>query len=294
MPRLAGGQPERSNVLHLVKVLTETDIDDIIGDLKAERLTDSTRGLWEDQIQEWGDAELGRVGSLGVSFDIRNPLVTDHLSQFEGVNIVGANTTTQSAIRVALAEGIAAGEGVRDLKRRVSGVFGDASGFRTERIARTEVLRSSNFASFQAHRVSGVVESRQWFAAFINTRDAHAELHLDKKPLDQPFVAFTDKGNRATAMYPGGFGVAELDINCMCTTIPITISGRSADYTDKHVGSKNRSAMYSIQSTGATHPTGAPHRWPSLVTSTITPGAPALSGGSDAIRSLPDLSAGPG
>lgn len=233
MPAVSGRQLGGGKVLRLVdKMLTEADIDMIIGDLKSERLVDSSRGLWGSQIEEWGQADLDALGVVGVSFDIRNPLVTEHLAAFDSINIVQANTTTQAAVRAALSEGVLAGEGVRKLKGRVTEVFDAAAGYRSERIARTEVLRSSNFSTFRAHQASGVVESRTWFAAQINTRDAHAALHNTKKPIGQPFKSSTSKGGEASAMYPGGFGVAELDINCMCTTIPITIGSEQASFTD--------------------------------------------------------------
>ena len=43
-------------------------------------------------------------------------------------------------------------------------------------------------------------------------RDPHAYLDRMTKPLNEPFYTYTGD----SAQHPGGFGVAELDINCRC------------------------------------------------------------------------------
>nr|WP_254623980.1 phage minor head protein [Myxococcus sp. CA033] len=76
-----------------------------------------------------------------------------------------------------MAAGAAAGEGVRELSNRVEDVFEDAEGYRSRRIARTEVVGLSNSANVEAWRQSGVVEGKKWLSVRdANTRDAHRKL----------------------------------------------------------------------------------------------------------------------
>jgi uncharacterized protein with gpF-like domain len=61
------------------------------------------------------------------------------------------------------------------------------------------------------------VQRRQWVSTRDDrTRESHIDLDGAPAEIGQPFEI-----DGESAMYPGDFGVPELDINCRCTTIPI-------------------------------------------------------------------------
>lgn len=208
-------------------------VEDVLESLQPERLTTEVMPIWRDQLPVWGDKVLAELG-VDISFNILNPRVVEHLADFAGNRIPDLiNQTTEDALRGTLVEGVRAGEGIDLLKERVHDVFleGDLDIYnvRARRIAVTEVNRSANFGNWEAQRQSGVVESRQWAASFVNTRDTHATLHAkDPVPIDQPFEI-----NGLTAFYPGSFGDPGEDINCMCTTLAVISEPKDAEYLYK-------------------------------------------------------------
>ncbi len=184
--------------------------------LRPEALSEEVGPVQDEEFQRWAQAALDELGT-GLRFDMRNPLVRQVLEAAAGERIRLINETTQAALRAELAEGVAAGEGIRELSNRVEDVFEDAEGYRARRIARTEVVGLSNAANVEAWRQSGVVEGKEWLAVRDgSTRDSHRALDGAVVGLDEPFV--TREGRKA--QHPGGFGVAEEDIQCRCTGLP--------------------------------------------------------------------------
>ena len=203
----------------------EAELFAVVDALDPQPLVDATMPLWESQIETVGTAELTALGT-GLSFNMVNPAVTAHLEQFAGDRIKGLiNQTTKDELRATLVEGIRAGEGTRELRKRITDTFtkGNLNIYkvRAETIARTEVHHSSSWAINTARRQSGVVRRRQWVAAMINTRATHAALNGTIKGMDEPFQI-----GLSSAMYPGNFGVPAEDINCQCTIIAIVDEAR--------------------------------------------------------------------
>jgi hypothetical protein len=88
-------------------------------------------------------------------------------------------------------------------------------------------LNSSNFAQWEAQVQSNIVRGRQWVATRDNrTREEHAKLDGDFKPLLEPFAIGSDTG-----MHPGDFGEAANSVNCRCTTTPV-VEGQEPKSTD--------------------------------------------------------------
>lgn len=211
--------------------------------LRPERLTYELTPLWTEQIEKWGNGALTDLG-LSTAFDMRNPLVTEHLARFAGLDYEGqgrikdlVNGTTADALRSELVAGVRAGEGVRDLAKRVRDVFADAQGYRARSIARTEVMGSSNFATFTAHKQSGIVKKRQW----ISTPDgATRDAHINSPPngqivgIDEPFSSGGEK-----LMYPGDWsGSAWNTVQCRCTTIAV--------FGDQQLTQMERDAIWKV------------------------------------------------
>lgn len=80
------------------------------------------------------------------------------------------------------------------------------------RIAETEAHRDSNEAAYETARAAGAT-SKTWHCMMLDTsRDTHIYLNGVDAPIDGSFYTF--KGNET--QFPGQFGVAEEDCNCLC------------------------------------------------------------------------------
>lgn len=185
------------------------DLERALEALRPKRLTDEVVPLWEKRMEKWGTRVLRELG-IDSAFSMKNPLVQAHLEKLSSEKITGIHETTRQAVRDTLGEGVAAGEGIELLSRRVSDVFDAADKVRARMIARTEVVGSSNFTNLQAFSQSGVVPRKEW----LSVRDGQTRVeHLE---LDGQTVGVADSfavdGHQA--QHPGGFGVAAMDINC--------------------------------------------------------------------------------
>ena len=226
------GSPAVSKVRPRRKI-REDDLDNILEALRPEYLTQELDPIFRELVEKWGSRILDELGAQS-SFNMLNPLVTRHLEEKQ-MKIKDVNETTKNALRDTLREGIRAGESIPELADRVSEVFQDAKGRRAVMIARTEVLQSSNFATWQAHVQSGVVDKREWIATpDSRTRDAHRALDGQIQAINNPFVVPPGAPHAgATAMYPGGFGIAELDVQCRCTTAAVVDDSEEESISDE-------------------------------------------------------------
>jgi len=125
------------------------------------------------------------------------------------------NETTKDKLKDVLSEGVDEEEGIDELSKRVADVFKIRKGMETERIARTEVLSTSNEATIEAYVQSDVVEKKEWLATMDDrVRDSHAEMNGKVVELDERF----SNG----LLFPGDpMGDPEEIINCRCTILPV-------------------------------------------------------------------------
>jgi HK97 family phage portal protein len=207
------------------KAITDAQADEILASLRPERLRANVRPLWDNELKEWGQAVLVELGVDPTGFDLLNPLVVEHLTDFAGNRIDVINGTTLENLRTELVDAVRFGEGIPESSQRVATVFETAKSFRSTRIARTEVARSANFGTFSAHKLSGVVDERQWVATPDDrVRDDHWAINGDKVGIDEEFV-FPDG---VTTFYPGDSGIPEHDINERCTTVAVISEPKDA------------------------------------------------------------------
>lgn len=81
-----------------------------------------------------------------------------------------------------------------------------------ERIAETETHRDGNTAAYETAKEAGAT-TKTWRCMMLPTsRDTHVYLDGTTVGIDDEF--YTYAGN--SAQFPGQFGVAEEDCNCMC------------------------------------------------------------------------------
>jgi HK97 family phage portal protein len=236
-------EEEPKKAVRVAKDVDMQKLERALNKLRPERLTEELDPTWREQMRKWGQRALDELG-IDASFDIRNPLIAEHLEQFGGKKIAGlVNEATRRELMEALREGVYAGEGIRDLQKRVVDTFEFASKVRARRIARTEVIGSSNFANLQAFRLSGVVAEKEWLAVRDgNTRDTHKALDGNRARIDQPFSTGTNM-----AQHPGGFGVPEEDINCRCAVLPVVDAPKSAgSFVHKGMSEAEKVAVWKV------------------------------------------------
>jgi HK97 family phage portal protein len=149
-------------------------------------------------------------------FDIHSTKVSDWLNKYCGDQIHDINTTTKKEIRDQIKAGENAGESIPDLSERISQYFNDTIDYRTDRIARTEVMSASNNASLMGMQQSGVVDNKEWLTALDErTREWHAEANGQVVKIDGNFVVDGEELD-----CPGDPAASpENIINCRCTLI---------------------------------------------------------------------------
>lgn len=123
----------------------------------------------------------------------------------------------KKAIQTEVSRGIASNLSWTDIARNLSAQSGITMN-KAIRIARTEGHRITQQATLDVQmkaKEKGAEIMRQWDSTLDKrTRPAHRELDGQLREMDQPFEYMGH-----TAMYPGGFGVAKLDINCRCVLL---------------------------------------------------------------------------
>lgn len=122
-------------------------------------------------------------------------------------------------IKAEISRGIASNATYQEVAKRIEKRINESFS-RSFRIARTEMGRVASEAQFDnlvKAKENGCDIYKEWCATLdFKTRPAHQALDGQKKEIDEPF---TYQGHKA--MYPRGFGVAALDINCRCALLEL-------------------------------------------------------------------------
>ncbi|MDI6872092.1 MAG: phage portal protein [Bacillota bacterium] len=217
----AGGQegvpaPEGEPAPKAVKAaLRREDLERLLAILSLDPLLRHLKPNYRDVIQAFGQEMIDSL-SVDAVFDLLNPAVVEFLKTTAGEMIKGINQTTLQALRETLIEGVEAGESIPKLADRIAAVFAEAKGRRSEVIARTEVLRASNFGALEGMRQAGA-EQKEWLATRDDrVRDAHLKADGQVRALSEPFIVGGEE-----LMYPGDpAGSPENTIQCRCTVLP--------------------------------------------------------------------------
>jgi HK97 family phage portal protein len=121
-------------------------------------------GLLVSSLESGLTAAQLQIG-ITLSLEQANPIVQQYLQTDALQHVKGINQTTRERLRTELNEGIGNGEGMPQLKQRVSQVFTEAKGYRAQMIARTETAQAYSYANEQALEATGVVSEYQWLTA---------------------------------------------------------------------------------------------------------------------------------
>ena len=178
----------------------------------AARLKALGQPIITDVVGEGGQATLDDL-NVSMSFDLLDPNVVNVVEGRSQRFARSVTDTTWNDLKASLSEGVQAGEGIPALQARVGQVMDEARSWRTEAIARTEVVGASNLGALEGARQSGVVSTKTWLAALDDrTRDWHVAAHNQVVPLDADFVVGGERGPSPHAL-PSAANV----VNCRCT-----------------------------------------------------------------------------
>lgn len=181
-------------------------------------------------------AETGSHEHKGVVDDFLKLFGADllvYLLQLAAQKVQQITESTRAEIQSALSDGVAAGESIPKLSKRIDDLYLEQIiPNRSKVIAATEVVSASNWSSQQAAKQSGLTLKKVWLATEdARTRPAHAEADGQEVDLDEPFDVDGEQ-----LQYPGDpAGSAENVIRCRCTQFyrRVKVSNSSEDDTNK-------------------------------------------------------------
>lgn len=133
-----------------------------------------------------------------------------------GARLVKINATTRKQILKVLVQGVEQGKTTPELIRILHAKFAEISRGRAKTITRTEIGRASNYGLVEGFAAAGARGKRWLSTDDSHVREDHEELHGTVVALDAYFEVDGEQ-----ALYPGDFGVPELDINCRCILQPV-------------------------------------------------------------------------
>lgn len=130
--------------------------------------------------------------------------------------------TEQDKMVQIIKQGLDEGLSIPNIRRNMSEAFDDLSKVQAERIARTEVIRTSNEAAIDAWVESGVVEGKQWFTAEDGRVDSECA-ELNGK------IVWTLKGDFYEKDGEFDNGDPPLHPNCRCVVLPVIDKEKAFD-----------------------------------------------------------------
>jgi len=178
--------------------------------------------------EDWGNRELKNL-EVGLSFDVLDPNVLDFARTYAFRFSFEVNRETMEALNKQMEEGITAGDGIPQLRKRIQSLFADMNKYRAERIARTEVIRAQNFGAEQSYLQSQVVAYKEWFTAADERRCPFcASLHGRQIRLNNNFhnlgdILESSDGEKIQRLRLDYEEIKRppLHPHCRCTLIPI-------------------------------------------------------------------------
>lgn len=128
---------------------------------------------------------------------------------------------TNDKLKTQFSQAVEKGESIGEIKSRIGDLFKGMEGYRSERIARSETIRGSNYATQEAYKESGVVEAKEWLTTKDEATDDEC-MAMDGKviPLDDNFFHKGDTFGGLKLDYEN-VGFPPLHVNCRCTLIPV-------------------------------------------------------------------------
>jgi SPP1 gp7 family putative phage head morphogenesis protein len=151
------------------------------------------RGRWVDGLSDALEAIMDTAplptdrGPVRLGFDVSNPETARFFENYRLRLAEQVTDTTREKLEAAIREGIEEGLSVPDVARRVSEVGEEFAGYRSELIARTELLNASRSMAHAQATSGGVpMRGKVWRATMdARTRDEHRRLDGEAVGLDE-------------------------------------------------------------------------------------------------------------
>lgn len=178
---------------------------------QADAMYRAARGALGEALVKGAIIEAALL-NVKPNFDVSNPAVATYLKG-KGTtywkNFVQPDTIKK--IHNTIAEGVRAGEGIRELSARVSGTYGEFQNYRAVRIARTETLGAHNHGGSTIRKREGI-QKKVWISTIDDlTRADHVDMDGETRKNAEEF----SNG----LQYPGDSGGDPAEIvNCRCTS----------------------------------------------------------------------------
>lgn len=188
-----------------------------IKDLKISQIFDkkAEEGLTVDFIVPYIESFLKESGASALNMiapqeDFQSTAkIQEKIKKRANMFAESVNNTTLEKLDSTLAEGIGAGEGIRDLGNRVESVYQEFPAYRSELIARTEATAANNEGLLEGYRQSDVANAKEW----INAGDDRVrEEHQDGIGVGGEIVGLDEK-------FSNGLGYPQ-EPNCRCVLGP--------------------------------------------------------------------------
>lgn len=208
-----------SNDKEIVQKLSEKDVERILFPEKEWniKLRGTTRplyqGITEDSLSQL-EAELGGL--------FQSELANDEMLSFlnkKEIKVTKINATTREELKKAMGVGIAAGEGLADIRQRIKNVFNrSASPGRLSTIARTETAQTASGVRNIAMGQEGIKKVEWVTAGDEQVREDHATLGgIGPQEINHNFG---DDIGAGLLEYPSDInGPPEQVINCRCVLV---------------------------------------------------------------------------
>ena len=197
---------QRKRVLETLKMekqIINKAINEINWDKEKTLFAKVSTPFFTSIVEKRGKRAAALVGStFEMTADVRKFIKNKTILFADQVN-----DTTRDKLKKTLSAGVAEGEGIPDLTKRVNDVFDSRTKWESERIARTEVLGSSNGAELEAYMQTDIVEKVEWSATMDDrTRPEHAAMNGEVVKKGKPF----SNG----LLFPS-------EVNCRCALLPV-------------------------------------------------------------------------
>jgi HK97 family phage portal protein len=158
---------QKKHVLNQIKPkkLSDAELDT---EVESTKLSDATLPLFIGLAEEQGALAAAFAGSSDTTFTL-TPFIEKYIADSVIKAAQSFTEETQTRLASALADGIANGDSIGDIGKSISAIYDDVlgisePGYRIERLARTEVIKTSNEITETAYKQSGVVQKKEWLA----------------------------------------------------------------------------------------------------------------------------------
>jgi HK97 family phage portal protein len=201
----------------------DPDTLDFGGDGFVAQMSTNMMPLLIELMKQSGQSATNIVDS-SIKFELSQSSI-DRITQRVEKVAKDFSEETQAKLISVIKSGYNQGLSLKDLSKEIDDVFGQAMGYRSVRIARTETMHEANSAAVDAYIQSGFVIAKEYYAAGPDPCQFCEALNGSIVPNSDAFVS---KGQSITGVDGGTLLIDYEDIqaaglhpNCMCTVLPV-------------------------------------------------------------------------